>query len=80
MQDFIYDQQDIFSYYDEIFESRKFGQNIPVRKSELPFANLLENNYDSLISEFLNQEDKNILLKIRWYDFNEFEKVFENRK
>lgn len=78
--DFIYDQQEIFSHYDEIFENRKFGQNIPVRKNELPLASLLEHSYDRLINEFIEETDKSALLNIRWYNFSEFEKEFEKRK
>jgi len=80
MMDFIYDQQEIFSHYDEIFESRKFGQIIPVRKNELPFASLLENSYDRILSEFNDESDKAALLYLRWYNFNEFENEFEKRK
>jgi len=80
MMDFIYDQQDIFSYYDDIFDTRKFGQNIPVRKNDLPLANLLENSYDQIANEFIEESDKNSLLNIRWYNFSEQEKEFEKRK
>lgn len=81
MMDFIYDQQEIFSHYDEIFESRKLGQNIPIRKTDLPFANLLEQSYDRLINEFsYDESDKAALLNLRWYNISEFEKEFELRK
>jgi len=78
--DFLYDQQDIFSYYDDIFESRKLGQNIPVRKSDLPFLNLLENFYDDLSNEFSEEKERCSFLNIRWYNFLEQEKEFERRK
>jgi len=80
MMDFIYDQQELFSHYDEIFKSRKFGENIPVRKNDLPFSNLLEQSYDRLVNEFTGESDKAELLKIRWYNFSEFEIEFERRK
>lgn len=80
MMDFIYDQQELFSHYDEIFENRKFGQNIPVRNNGLPFAYLLEHSYDRLISEFTEESDRAAFLNIRWYNFTEFEKEFEKRK
>ena len=79
MMDFIYDQQEIFNHYDEIFESRKIG-DIEVRKPDFPFANLLGFSYDQILNEFQDENDIKALLNIRWCNFNDFEKEFAKKK
>ena len=78
MMEFIYDSQDIYSYYDEIFENKCLMPFI-IRKPELPFANFLGNNYYDmleLLSNSENSDDKKSFMKIRWYNFEEFKLDF----
>jgi hypothetical protein len=70
MYDYLYDQQDIYDYYDDIFEQKEQNFNLPVtvRKDHLPFAGLLE-NFDNLILEFIDDKDIETLKNYRWYNF-----------
>jgi hypothetical protein len=82
MMEFIYDSQDIYFYYDEIFENKSL-MPYTIRKPELPFANFLGNNYYDMLNLLLNSEnlnDRNSLLKIRWYNFEEFKLDFSSNK
>ena len=53
MYDFLYDQQDIYDYYNEIFEEKNNSDSlsfvINVRQPKLPFGFALE-NFDSILS------------------------------
>lgn len=68
MYDFIYDQQDIYDYYDEIFEQKNktLSCSVNVRQPHLPLASTLE-NIDDIISEFYDEKDMLALANIRWY-------------
>jgi hypothetical protein len=67
MYDFIYDQQDIYDYYDDIFESGRCIF-IEVRRQDLPLADTLRDFYDILNNEFTDEKDMYMLANIRWYE------------
>lgn len=70
MYDFLYDQQDLYDYYDEIFERRQYSLhfgNFSLRRPDLPFAALLE-NFDLILSESKTDEKFiDNLANLRWY-------------
>lgn len=61
--DFLYDEQELYAYYDELFKQKKY---IP-KKSKIPFGSFIT-NYQSLFVNIYN-DDKKIkrLKKLRWY-------------
>jgi hypothetical protein len=67
MYDFIYDQQDIYDYYDEEFERKEscFPSAVTVRRLDLPFAAALE-SFDDVLLQF-DEKDMYALANIRWY-------------
>jgi hypothetical protein len=66
MYDFIYEQQDIYDYYDEEFESRQsFYSSVKVRRPYLPLAEALE-QFDDILLQF-DEKDMYDLANIRWY-------------
>jgi hypothetical protein len=67
MYDFIYDQQDIYDYYDDIFDAGRI-MSIKVRKEELPLAETLKEFYYVLNNEFTDEKDMYMLANIRWYE------------
>jgi hypothetical protein len=67
MYDFIYDQQDIYDYYDDIFAKSMY---IEVRREDLPLADTLREFYDILNNEFTDEKDMYMLANIRWYENN----------
>jgi hypothetical protein len=74
MYDFLYDQQDIYDYYNEIFEERKNSNlinkpQINVMQPMLPLSFALE-NFDDILYEFTEEKDMQSLANIRWYIFN----------
>lgn len=74
MYDFLYDQQDIYDHYNEIFEDRKNNNlinntQINVRRPMLPLSFALE-NFDDILVEFTDEKDMQSLANIRWYIFN----------
>lgn len=70
MYDFLYDQQDIYDYYDEIFQEKEQNFDLPVnvRQYDKPFALLLE-NFDNLVMEFTEDKDIETLKNYRWFNF-----------
>jgi len=69
MYDFLYDQQDVYDYYTEIFEVRNnslYKSSIPVRQDCLPFSSALE-NFDEIFFHFSTENEINLLANIRWY-------------
>jgi hypothetical protein len=70
MYDFIYDQQDIYDYYDEAFQSKSesISGSVSVRQPELPLASALE-NIDDLLFQFSSDNDCQELANFRWYTF-----------
>jgi hypothetical protein len=72
MYDFIYNQQDIYDYYDEIFEDKKnnFLTYIKIRRLDLPLVDVLQNFDDILNNEFIDEKDMYCLANIRWYSNN----------
>ncbi len=70
MYDFLYDQQEIYDYYNEIFEAKStMDFNITVRQPMLPFAFALE-NFDEVLLEFIEDKDIQSLANLRWYIFS----------
>ena len=61
--DFLYDEQELYAYYDELFKQKKY---IP-KKSKIPFGSFIT-NYQSLFVNIYN-DDKKVkrLKKLRWY-------------
>ena len=61
--DFLYEEQELYEYYDELFEQKKY---IPKNKN-IPFNSFIT-NYQNLYLDFLNDKKKiNRLKKLRWY-------------
>jgi hypothetical protein len=61
--DFLYDEQELYGYYDELFEQKKY---IPKNKN-IPFGSFIS-NYQSLFMNIYNDEKKQKRLKkLRWY-------------
>ena len=61
--DFLYDEQELYSYYDELFEQKKY---IPKNKN-IPFSSFII-NYKSLFVNIYNDQKKiKRLKKLRWY-------------
>ncbi len=73
MYDFIYDQQDVYDYYTDIFEERENSKSlnpgkIEVRQPALPFAAALE-RFDDVLNEFIDEKNRIALGNLRWYTF-----------
>ncbi len=66
MYDFIYDQQEIYDYYDDIIDNR--CMYVEVRRQDIPLAEALREFYDILNNEFTDESDMYMLANIRWYD------------
>ena len=61
--DFLYDEQELYSNYDELFEYKKY---VPKNK-DIPFSSFII-NYQSLFKDIYNDEKKiKRLKKLRWY-------------
>ena len=61
--DFLYDEQELYGYHDELFEQKKY---IPKNKN-IPFGSFIS-NYQSLFMNIYNDEKKQKRLKkLRWY-------------
>lgn len=73
LYDFLYDQQDLYEYYDEFFYNKKYQKSsILVKNQELPLASSLE-NFPEVFRELCADQDKVTLGKLRWYIFHEEE-------
>lgn len=87
MFDFLYDQQDIYDYYREIFEEKANSMDgmINVRQPMQLFSMTLE-NFDMLLTEFSEEKDMLTLANLRWYiyssNFDNYEKylIFKFRQ
>ena len=61
--DFLFDEQELYSYYDDLFEQKKY---IPKNKN-IPFSSFIT-NYQSLFVNIYNDQKKiSRLKKLRWY-------------
>ena len=61
--DYLYDEQELYEYYDRLFEQKKY---IPKNKN-IPFSSFI-NNYQSLYVNIYNDNKKiKRLKKLRWY-------------
>ena len=61
--DFLYDEQELYAYYDELFEEKKY---IPKNKN-IPFSSFIK-NYQTLFLNIYNDKKKiKRLKKLRWY-------------
>ena len=61
--DFLYDEQELYAYYDDLFEQKKY---IPKNKN-IPFSSFIK-NYQNLFLNIYNDEKKiKRLKKLRWY-------------
>jgi hypothetical protein len=71
MFDFLYDQQDIYDYYNGIFEEKQNSIDgiINVRQPMQLFSMTLE-NFDMLLPEFSEEKDMQTLANLRWYIYN----------
>ncbi len=79
--DFIYDQQDLYDFYDDAFYEKDNNPlyTITLRNPDLPFASLLL-DIDMLTNELSRQDDKNCLAKMRWYTYEEQSNFNHNMK
>ena len=61
--DFLYDEQKLYVYYDELFEHKKYK----AKNKNIPFSSFIE-NYQNLFKDIYNDKKKiKRLKKIRWY-------------
>lgn len=66
--DDIFNSQDLYDFYDQIFENQ-FENKIEVRNKELPFAKYLEDYFS--VKEFISNQGMNLISKIRWYEYSD---------
>ncbi len=70
MFEFIYDQQELYEYYDEFLDEDQGVLINPTPKNmELPFTSLLT-EFKAVKREFRNKKDENDLAQFRWYDYS----------
>ena len=78
--DYLYEEQEIYSFYDEIFEQKKYGiknKNIFSNK-KIYFYNFIE-NYQKYFLDIYNDTKKiNRLKKLRWYILFDEDNYIEN--
>ena len=78
--DYLYEEQKIYSFYDEIFEQKKYGiknQNI-FSKKQIYFNNFIQ-NYPKYFLDIYNDTNKvNRLKKLRWYIILDENNYIEN--
>lgn len=80
MMEYIYDSQDIYAYYDDLFENKSL-MPFTIRKPDLPFSNFLGNHFYPVLNLFSeNSIEREAFLKIRWYNFEEFRYDFSSKK
>ena len=61
--EFLYEEQEIYEYYDELFEQKKFE----ARSTDIPFSSFVT-NYQNLFLDIKNDKKKmKRLKKLRWY-------------
>ena len=61
--DFLYDEQELYVYYDELFEHKKYK----AKNKNIPFSSFIS-NYQNLFKDIYNDEKKiKRLKKLRWY-------------
>lgn len=70
MYDFIYDQQDLYEYYDGYFKNGNLDSVVEVKNPELPFTFSLE-NLVTHIKECQSSQNKQLLAQYRWYVYEE---------
>ena len=78
--DYLYEEQEIYSFYDEIFEQKKYGiknKNI-FSNQKIYFNNFIE-NYQKYFLDIYNDTKKiNRLKKLRWYILFDEDNYIEN--
>ena len=78
--DYLYEEQEIYSFYDEIFEQKKYGiknKNI-FSNQKIYFNNFIE-NYQKYFLDIYNDTRKiNRLKKLRWYILFDEDNYIEN--
>jgi len=74
MYDFLYDQQDLYEYYDQFFNTNKTNSKnkllitSPTPKNyDLPFGSILT-DFELLLGEFYDENDIIALANFRWYN------------
>jgi hypothetical protein len=70
LYDFLYEQQDLFDYYDEFLLPEfnpSFESDVIVKNSFLPLADSLK-NFSKIFKEMNNQENLKKLSFLRWYN------------
>jgi len=73
LYDFLYDQQELYDYYDDCFYQKEEDPDleIKIRNPELPFSSLIFDTDKIVSQEFGKSSDALLLAKIRWYSFDE---------
>jgi len=81
LYDFLYDQQDLYDFYDDAFNEKEEDDKYVInpRNPDLPFASSLI-DIDSFKLEFSPENEKNSLGKMRWYSYNETANYQDNIK
>ena len=76
LYDFVYDQQDLYDYYDQYFKDFSDhildlnNSNLEIKNQGIPFASFLQ-NFEEQLYIFENEEFKLSLAKLRWYQYDE---------
>jgi hypothetical protein len=81
MYEFIYDQQNIYNYYDEKFEEKNKSLNytINARQPMGVFGSALE-SFDDLLPEFFDEKEMQLLANIRWYNLNSSLEYYDGKQ
>lgn len=76
LYDFVYDQQDLYDYYDPYLKDYADHmldinhENLEVRTPGIPFSHCLT-NFEEQLYIFENEMHKLTLAKLRWYQFED---------
>ena len=81
LYDFLYDQQDLYDFYEEVFIDKEEDPHYVInpRNPDLPFASALI-EIESITKEFNKIDERCSLAKMRWYSYNETTNYQENLK
>ena len=78
--DYLYEEQEIYSFYDEIFEQKKYGiKNKNIFSNQKIYFNNFIQNYQKYFLDIYNDTKKiNRLKKLRWYILFDEDNYIEN--
>lgn len=76
LYDFVYDQQDLYDYYDQYFKDFSDhildinNTSVEIRTPNIPFSYCLQ-NFEEQLYFFENETYKLTLAKLRWYHYDD---------